>query len=75
MLSVKLPNLQLKTVPKQLLGSLPLAITLTGSDYFLSRCKSGINKDPVWVDGVKSTPKYDFKNNELSGLGNFHVHS
>ncbi len=29
-LSVKLPNLQLKTWPKQLLGSLPLVIVLKG---------------------------------------------
>jgi hypothetical protein len=29
-LSVKLPNLQLKTQPKQLLGSLPLVIALPG---------------------------------------------
>jgi hypothetical protein len=29
-LSVKLPNLQLKTRPKQLLGSLPLVIALPG---------------------------------------------
>jgi hypothetical protein len=35
LLSIKLPNLQLKTWPKQLLGSLPLVIVLPGLSLFL----------------------------------------
>jgi hypothetical protein len=37
-LSVKLPNLQLKTRPKQLLGSLPLVIALPGKACLLYVC-------------------------------------
>ncbi len=45
-LSVKLPNLQIKTRPKQLLGSLPLVIVLTGLSvgYLCNVCMPVLTK-------------------------------
>jgi len=53
-LSVKLPNLQLKTQPKQILGSLPLVIALPvstdlGVINVAEIVKSSSDADPVSV--------------------------
>jgi hypothetical protein len=57
MLSVKLPNLKLKTRPKQLLGSLPLVIVLPGlvnkiSSFIIKKTICGVLKL------IKLTPNY-----------------
>jgi hypothetical protein len=52
---VKQPNLNLKTWPKQLLGSLPLAIKIPGHSYLIMIVRSG---GSLLGDGIRKT-SYD----------------
>ncbi len=61
---LKLPNLKLKTQPKQLLGSLPSVIALPNQSYAQISYPAGSAGQGIsireiwWLDGAISPPKY-----------------